>query len=83
MSTEVITAIVALVGGVTGKTILDWIIAWTRGRMDQAEKVQKRLDRETRRRRETESALHACRIMLIQMGAPPDSIPKFPTDTDN
>ncbi|MGJ9405249.1 hypothetical protein ACHABQ_02855 [Nesterenkonia aurantiaca] len=82
MSPDVITAIVALLGGVAGKSIIDWIRDWTKGRMDQAQKIQRRLDRETARRRDAESALHASRLMLINMGAPPDSIPKMPADND-
>lgn len=82
MSTEVITAIIALAGGVTGKTILDWVIDWARGRMDQAQKVQRRLDRETTRRRETELALHASQMMLIEKGVPPAEIPKVSADLE-
>lgn len=80
MSTEVITAIVALLGGVTGKTIIDWIRDWTKGRMDQAQKVQRRLDKETARRRDAEFALHTARVKLLDLGVDPSEIPKMPVD---
>ncbi|GAA1110428.1 hypothetical protein [Nesterenkonia jeotgali] len=78
MSPELITALVSLVGGGIGVKIIDWIIAWTKGRMDQAQKVQKRLDAETRRRREAESAYHSVRITAIKAGVPVAEIANLP-----
>jgi len=82
MSPELITALVAGPLGAIAIKLFDWIRDWTKGRMDQAQKVQRRLDRETSRRRDTESALHAARLMLIGMGADPDSIPPMPKNDD-
>ncbi|KUG58992.1 hypothetical protein [Nesterenkonia jeotgali] len=80
MSPELITALVSLVGGGIGVKIIDWTIAWTKGRMDQAQKVQKRLDAEVQRRQGAEQALHIHRVRLIQAGVPERDLPDMPAN---
>lgn len=78
MSPELITALVAGPLGAIAIKLFDWVRDWTKGRMDQAHKVQKRLDAEVRRRREAESAYHSVRIAAIRGGVPADQIANLP-----
>lgn len=82
MSPEVITTLIAAVMGGIGVKLVDLLVQWSRGRMDEAQRRATEVDRLRRYIRRLVEALHATRALALRADVPMKDLPEFPAEED-